>query len=177
MTRYAALLRAINLGSRNKIGMPALAKLFDALGHEDVKTYVQSGNVVFTSSGKAQTLERGIHKAIEDELGLDITVMVRTAAELKALVNGNPYLKKQDDPLKLHVTFLASAPDAEKAAKIAVPDGETAEFTLAERDVYLHCPDGYGRTKLSNAFLERKLGVAGTTRNWKTVLALHELTS
>jgi uncharacterized protein (DUF1697 family) len=177
MARYAALLRAINLGSRNKIAMPALTKLFDALGHEDVRTYVQSGNVVFTGSGAREDLERGIHDAIADEFGLDITVMVRTAAELKSLVAGNPYLDSQDDPLKLHVTFLASAPESDKAKKLEVPEGETAEFTLAKRDVYLHCPDGYGRTKLSNAFLERKLGVAGTTRNWKTVLALHELTS
>jgi uncharacterized protein (DUF1697 family) len=177
MARYAALLRGINLGSRNKIGMPALTTLFEGLGHTDVKTYVQSGNVVFSSSQRSAALERGIHKAIQDELGLDIAVMVRTAAELATLVGGNPYLDRQDDPLKLHVTFLAAEPAPTRVDKLAVPDGETAEFTLAGRDVYLHCPDGYGRTKLSNAFLERKLDVAGTTRNWKTVRALHELTS
>lgn len=177
MARYAALLRGINLGSRNKIRMPDLVRLVEGLGHEDVATHVQSGNVVFTAPPTpGERLEKELHDGIAGELGLDIAVLVRSGPELAALVEGCPYTGRQDDPTKLHVTFLGSEPAADKVTGLAAPAGETAEFTVSGRDVYLHCPDGYGRTKLSNAFLERKLGVAATTRNWRTVLALRDLT-
>jgi uncharacterized protein (DUF1697 family) len=175
--KCVALLRGINLGSTNKIKMADLARLFADLGHTDVQTYLQSGNVVFSATGtNTKNLPPPIEKAIQRELGLTVTVLLRTGPELAKAVAANPYLSRQDDPTKLHVTFLAEAPDPGRAGSVRIPDGESAEFTLAGRDVYLHCPDGYGRTKLNNAFFERKLGVTATTRNWRTVIALHDLT-
>lgn len=172
--KHVALLRGINLGSINKIKMADLTRLFAGLGHDDVRTYLQSGNVVFSAGADPEKLAEPIEKAILDELGLTVTVLLRTGPDLTKVLRANPYLDRQDDPTKLHVTFLAEAPDPDSSA-VPVPGGESAEFTLTGREVYLHCPDGYGRTKLNNAFFEKKLGVAATTRNWRTVVALHDM--
>lgn len=91
------------------------------------------------------------------------------------MVAGNPFLGGSADPAKLHVTFLAEAPDRARAAALVAPAGQPDQLSLVGTDVYLHCPDGYGRTKLNNAFLEQKLSVAASTRNWKTVGTLAEL--
>ena len=177
-TKYVALLRGVNVGGTNKVKMDELRRLFADLGHTEVGTYLQSGNVVFADDthGDDRTgLAAGIEKAIADRLGLTVTVLLRTRPELEKVLAANPYLDRETDPAKLPVTFLAEAPDPERAAALSIPAGETGVFTLVGREVYLHTPDGYGRTKLNNAFLERKLGVAATTRNWKSVGALHEL--
>jgi uncharacterized protein (DUF1697 family) len=181
-TKYVALLRGVNVAGTNKVKMDELRRLFADLGHTEVGTYLQSGNVVFaaapagTGRGDDRTgLAASIEKAITQRMGLTVTVLLRTRAELEKVLAANPYLDRENDPAKLPVTFLAEAPDAGRAAALSVPAGETAVFTLVDQEVYLHCPDGYGRTKLNNAFLERKLGVAATTRNWKSVGALHEL--
>ncbi|MBE1486170.1 DUF1697 domain-containing protein [Plantactinospora soyae] len=183
MTQYVALLRGINVGSGNRIGMADLRRIVTDLGHEDVKTYLQSGNVVFGAepgAGKGgapgpDRLATAIRKAVADELGVDVPVLVRSGAELAALAAENPYLKSERDETKLLVAFLAGAPATDKAAELTVPGTDTAEFTLAGREIYLHYPDGFGRTKFSNAYLEKQLGTVSTTRNWKTVRALAEL--
>ena len=175
MKRYVALLRGINLGARNKIAMADLRDLFQALEAEDVTTYLQSGNVAFASrSGRAE-LSRQIERRIAQDLGLDIKVLLRTDGELAKLVAANPFAT-QTDPVKLHVTFLADAP---AAARVRALDGqrfEPDEFRIAGPHVYLHTPQGYGRTKLNNTYFEKHLGVAATTRNWRTVTNLAELT-
>lgn len=178
MTRYAALLRGINLGSRNKIGMPDLRELFQTLGHTDVETYLQSGNVIFTSADDDPSLlAADLEKRIAADLGVNAAVLLRTADHLAQIVGDNPFLRRTSDLTKLHVTFLAEEPDGDRASRLEKPSGEPAEFSLAGREVYLHCPNGYGRTKLNNAYLEKRLGVAATTRNWRTVTSLRELTS
>ncbi|MFF5171511.1 DUF1697 domain-containing protein [Micromonospora sp. NPDC000089] len=141
MSRYVALLRGINVGATNRIAMPDLRRLVEGLGHGDVTTYLQSGNVVFTSVKRdAAKLAAGIERAIADELGLTVPVLVRDGAELSA------------------------------------PGNENVEFTVAGREVHLHFPDGgYGRTRFTNAYLEKRLGVVATTRNWKSVRALRDL--
>jgi len=175
--KCVALLRGINVGSTNKIKMADLERLFAGLGHRDVQTYLQSGNVVFsTAATDPEHLPAPIEKAILNELGLTVTVLLRTRPDLAKVLATNPYLDRQDDLTKLHVTFLAKAPDSGQADAVRIPAGESAEYTLAGREVYLHCPAGYGRTKLNNAFFEKKLGVAATTRNWRSVIALHDLT-
>ena len=177
--KYVALLRGVNVAGTNKVKMDELRRLFADLGHTEVGTYLQSGNVVFAAApadaDDRAGLAAGIEKAIADTLGLTVTVLLRTRPELEKVLAANPYLDRETDPAKLPVTFLAEAPDPERAAALSIPAGETGVFTLIGREVYLHTPDGYGRTKLNNAFLERKLGVAATTRNWKSVGALHEL--
>jgi uncharacterized protein (DUF1697 family) len=176
MTAYAALVRGINVGGK-KVVMAELRELVSSLGHEEVSTYVQSGNVVFRTAGRdARKLAAGIERAIAQRLGLDVTVLVRSATELRSVVKGNPFLAGGADPAGLHVTFLGAAPDASAVAQIDPATFAPDEFAVVDREVYLHCPDGYGRSKLSNAFFERRLRVAGTTRNWRTVTKLEELT-
>lgn len=172
MPSYVALLRAINLGARNKIAMADLRELFQAIGAEDVATYVQSGNVVFRSTSRsAEQLERAIEKRIKTDLGLDVTVLVRTKAQLEKLVAGNPF----DDPNAVHVTFLAEKPAASRVKNLDPERSPGDEFRIARQEVYLRCPNGYGPSKLSNAYFEEQLGVAATTRNWRTVTKLAEL--
>jgi uncharacterized protein (DUF1697 family) len=166
-----ALLRGINLGARNKIAMPTLRELFADLGAEAVETYVQSGNVVFDGKLEAGAIEARIKR----DLGLDIVVLLRTSTELQKVVEESPFAKKVKEPKQLHVTFLAERP---KAARVQELDPERSpgdEFAVVGREVYLHTPNGYGVSKLSNAWFEQKLGVAGTSRNWNTVTTLAEL--
>ncbi len=173
MARYVALLRGINLGSRNKIAMPALRGVFEGLGHEDVKTYIQSGNVVFTADAKDPTrLAAEIEERVRGDLGVTASVLLRTGDELDAVVAANPFVGRKADASKLHVTFLTVAPAKDQVAELGRPPGEAAEMSLVGREVFLYCPEGYGCTKLNNAFIEKRLGVAATTRNWKTVTTL-----
>ncbi|MDZ5441486.1 DUF1697 domain-containing protein [Micromonospora sp. 4G57] len=174
--RYAALLRGVNVGA-TRLAMADLRRLVADLGHEEVKTYLQSGNVVFTSTATDTTkLARGIERALADELGLDVPVLVRSGAELTAVIEGSPYADRQDDPTRLLVAFLAAPPAKARVGALTVPAGENVEYTVAGREVHLHFPDGgYGRTKFTNAYLEKQLGVVATTRNWKSVCALRDL--
>ncbi|MEY2477237.1 MAG: hypothetical protein QOG87_2552 [Actinomycetota bacterium] len=172
VTRYAAMLRGINLGSRNRVAMPALRELFEALRFTDVETYVQSGNVVFSASSKPDAA--GIATRIAKDLGVESPVIIRTASELGKLVRGNPFT---GDTGAFHVTLLGDKP---KAADVAAIDGARFapdEFAVVGRDVYLRCPKGYGVSKLGNAFWEKKLKTVATTRNWKTITALRDRTA
>lgn len=176
MRAYAALLRGVNVG-KNKLAMPDLQALLTDLGGQDVRTYLQSGNAVF---GHATTDVAELAQAIEHglaRLGVSSKVLLRTGNELGAVLAANPYLDREPDPTKLHVTFLAEAPAADRAQRLQVPAGETASFAFTGKEVYLHCPDGYGRTKLTISFFESRLGTVATARNWRTVTALSELTA
>jgi uncharacterized protein (DUF1697 family) len=175
-TGYVALLRGINVAGHSRVTMSRLRQTFEKLGHEGVSTYLQSGNVIFrSSSDDPTTLARELAKTIAADLGVSATVLLRTGREMAAVVENNPFLQRENDFTKLHVTFLAESPSVPNLQRLSRPEGESAEFAVLGREVYLHCPDGYGRTKLNNAFVERRLGVAATTRNWKTVSKLHEL--
>jgi uncharacterized protein (DUF1697 family) len=171
VTRYAAMLRGINLGARNRVAMPALRELFEAMGFADVETYVQSGNVVFSASSKPDAV--AITKRIAEDLGATSPVLIRSATELAKIVKGNPFT---GDVSSFHVTLLEDKP---KAADVAAIDAERYapdEFKVVGKDVYLRCPKGYGVSKLSNALFEKKLGTVATTRNWKTISNLRDLT-
>jgi uncharacterized protein (DUF1697 family) len=171
---WVALLRGINLGARNKVSMADLKELFSDLGAEDVTTYVQSGNVLFRSSDARDALVRAIEQAIHERLGLEVTVLLRTDAELATLVGRNPFAGDESDVTKLHVTFLAKRPDRARTKALDEEQFAPDRFRVTPDAVYLHCPNGYGRSKLSNAFFEKHLGVAATTRNWRTVTTLAE---
>jgi uncharacterized protein (DUF1697 family) len=171
---YVALLRGINLGARNRVAMADLRELVEALGGGDVRTYVQSGNVVFRSRSSVVRLTDSLEAGIRRALGLDITVLVRTEPQLAKLVEANPFVASAD-PSKLHVTFLAKPPARERVRKLHEQSFDPDQLHVAGSDVYLHCANGYGRTKLSNAFIEQQLAVAATTRNWRTVTTLAEL--
>jgi uncharacterized protein (DUF1697 family) len=178
MIRYVALLRGVNVGGV-KVGMADLRRLVTNLGHDDVKTYLQSGNVAFGSSVRdAEALAGSIERAIADELGLTVPVLVRSGREMAAVAGGNPYADREDDHTRLLVAFLATAPEQAAVDALAVPGGENVAFTVSGREVFLHYPDGgYGRSRFTNAYLEKKLGVVATTRNWRSVRALADLTA
>lgn len=180
MPVWVGLLRAVNVGGR-KLPMASVVSAVEAVGGVDARTYLQSGNVVFSSSRRVAD---GLSAALSDVAGFDVPVLLRSAADLAAVVAGQPF----DGPASSwHVTFLSSAPSsARSSARSSSGAGAGAldpsaygddTFVLAGREVYLRTPGGYGRTKLTNALFERKLGVVATTRNWRTVCALAEMAS
>jgi uncharacterized protein (DUF1697 family) len=176
LSTYVALLRGVNLGARNKVSMADLRDLFADLGHEDVATYVQSGNVVFKSPVRdAAKLRDAIEKRIRSELRLEITVVLRTKSQLARIAGGNPFAKRGRAPTTLHVTFLAERPSRARVGALEAKSLPPDEFRVVGEDVYLHTPRGYGRSKLSNAYFEKQLAVRGTARNWNTVTKLAEL--
>ena len=170
METYVALLRGVNLGARNRVSMPQLRELVEAIGGEEVRTYLQSGNVVLRSRDKAAELERALEQGLGRVLGVEAAVLVRTKKELKEILERNPF-----EPAETYVTFIESAPDSARVSPLREQSFEPDQFYAAGREVYVSCPGGYGRTKLSNTFLERRLAVQATTRNWRTVTALAEL--
>jgi uncharacterized protein (DUF1697 family) len=170
---YVALLRGINLGRHKKVSMQELRALFGSLGAEDVATYVQSGNVVFRSADAPGKLIEAIEKRIRRDLGLDVTVLLRARPQLAKVVSGNPFGRRE--LTKLHVTFLAEKPDRTRVRELDPDISKPDEFRVVGQEIYLCCPNGYGRSKLSNAYFEKQLGVAATTRNWRTVTKLAEL--
>ena len=174
---YIAILRGINVSGKNMVKMPALVKAFESIGFENVRSYVQSGNVVFQSEPIGpERLQRLISEQIEKDLGLSVPLLVLEEIYLKQVIENNPFVKRQDiDLAKLHVTFLAQEPDQEKISKIDSDKYNPDEFIFDKKVIYLNCPGGYGKTKLHNNFFEGKLKVDATTRNWKTVNALVEL--
>lgn len=176
MTRYACMLRAVNVSGARRVKMAELRDLCLSLGCTDVETYLQSGNVILGSKKAQSKLGPSIKEAIGRRFGHDdVDVLVWTADELGALIEANPFLGRGCDPAKLHVTFLDADPKPAAVQAIAEDGYLPDEYAIGQRAVYVHCPDGYGRTKLNNAFFEKKLGVRGTTRNWQTVNNLREL--
>jgi uncharacterized protein (DUF1697 family) len=178
MPTYAALLRGINVGRNKRIGMADLRSLVEGLGHESVRTHLQSGNIVFDSRKRsARPLETAIEQAIAAELDMDVTVMVRRADELAAVVDASPFAGRTDDPKKIHVAFLSQAPKAAAVKGLGGDEFAPDELEVIGREAHLLYPNGYARTNLTNAVLEKRLGVRATSRNWRTVKALAELTS
>jgi uncharacterized protein (DUF1697 family) len=170
-----ALLRGVNVGGRRILPMKDLAALFVAAGCDDARTYIQSGNVVVRArralAGGAGAIERAIHA----RFGFHVPVVMRTADELRGLAASNPFLKAGADPDTLHVAFLADTPPADRASTLDPARSPPDAFHLRGRDVYLHLPNGLARSKLTNAYLDARLGTTATIRNWRTLLALIEL--
>jgi uncharacterized protein (DUF1697 family) len=174
VTAYVALLRGINVGGHNKVAMADLRRLFVELGHTDARTHIQSGNVLFSSRLGEAKLRATIEDALATSLGVPAKVVIRSAAELAAIVTSNPYLRAGAEPGDLYVALMASAPEPAAVAALRPPPGpDTLE--VVGRDVFLHYPNGYGRSKLTNALIEKQLGVPATTRNWRVVTKLAEL--
>jgi uncharacterized protein (DUF1697 family) len=172
VTTYLAMLRGINVGGHAKVAMADLRATFVDLGYDDVQTYIQSGNVLFIAPTPAATVQAAVEAALEERFELGITVVLRSRAQLGAVVKANPLMSAGRDPAKLHVTFLSSAPPSSRVTALDPRGFLPDELEVSGREVYLHCPAGYGRTKLTNTFLERRLGMPATTRSWKTVTTL-----
>jgi uncharacterized protein (DUF1697 family) len=174
---YVALLRSINLGSHNRIPMKELAVAMEELGFGDVQTYLQSGNAVFrANSAPIPELKRKLRDMVKQRFGHDVGVIVRTAAEMKATLDGNPFLSRPGiDATRLHVTLLTSAAPTSLVDRLDPKRGGNDEWQITGKDVFLYCPNGYGNTKLTNKYFEQMLDTSATTRNWKTITALNEL--
>jgi len=177
MTAFISLFRGINVGGNHLVKMTDLKALHEVLGLRNVVTYIQSGNVVFTSdNADATQLQGSIEKAFEEKFGFRAYVLVRSSSELQTIVAKNPF---QDQPNKeskwIAVMFLATPPDSAAQEDLLNVYSGPEEIFILGNEVYLYYSEGIGRSKLTHTFLEKKLKTSGTIRNWNTVLKLQEV--
>ncbi|MFO7561866.1 MAG: DUF1697 domain-containing protein [Enhygromyxa sp.] len=172
--RHVALLRGINVGGKNRLAMATLRRMFEDAGAAEVQTYIQSGNVVFAAPSKLSAqIPKRVQQAIADELGLDIPLVLRSAAALAKIARAHPFAAEVKEPKLLMVAFLDRKPSAAKLASFDPGSRSPGDFVeLRGQEAYLAFPKGSGRSKLDAAWLDRQLGVIGTWRNWLTVQKL-----
>jgi uncharacterized protein (DUF1697 family) len=176
MTTYIAILRGINVSGHKIIKMERLRVVFEDLGFVDVKTYVQSGNVIFETDISPAGLAVKIERKILDEFGFEVPVLTKSARELKDIVRRNPFLKDRAiDESKLHVTFLSDDPPRNALELLQPLAAGGEQVRIVSRSVYLYCPNGYGNTRLNNTAIEKKMSCRATTRNWATTNKLLEM--
>lgn len=176
MKSFISMLRGINVGGQKKVRMADLKSLYETLGFGNVQTYVQSGNVVFDSPEEnAARLQKSIEAQIEKAFGFSVPVLIRTADDFKRILESHPF--KNEEAIRVLVTFLYEHPEASKLEDLSRYKDKVDQFAVGEQEIFLFCPGGYGKTKLSNTFFENKLDVIATTRNWKSVNALYEMAS
>jgi len=175
VARYVALLRGINIGPRNRIAMPALREALEEAGFEDVVTYVQSGNVVLTSRAKTDAVRRKVERVVAESFGLEIPVVLRTKAELSAVVKRNPLGKVATEPKRYQVSFLEKKLPAKTLKELEAVAAPTEQVVAHGREIYAWHPSGVARSKLWAKLAGKGLGVTATARNWTTVEALLEL--
>jgi uncharacterized protein (DUF1697 family) len=177
---HLALLRGINLGSRNRVSMPELREVVASLGHADVATYIQSGNVVFSAAkGSGAALAAELERAIAERLRVECSVVVLSRRELARVARSSPY---EDEPnaKAVHAVFLRQQPSAglkraaSDATRLAAEAGGRDEARIVGRTLFLHTPDGFGRSELAKRLM-REVGADGTARNWATVTKLREM--
>lgn len=173
MQKWLALLRGINVGGHNKIAMAELRDLFREQGFQDVESYIQTGNVVFLAKGSPKKLADTITRAIQEQWGYDISVMVISAETLDEIAAANPYAEAgEESPTRVFVGFLDREPGEVELKPVKK---ESEQFSVIGRAVYLHCPDGVGRSKLTNAYFEKGLNVSMTMRNLRVVKTLQQM--
>ena len=173
-TITVALLRGINVGGNNKVPMRELAALFADLGATRVKTYIQSGNVVFKAPpSNGHPLAPLLSAAIAERFGCRVPVVLRTAEEMHAILQSNPFAS--EDPKHLHAMFLSEEPVPAAVAALDPHRSSPDRFVVRGREIFLFCPNGLGQTKLTNDWFDRRLGVVSTARNWRTMTTLSRL--
>jgi uncharacterized protein (DUF1697 family) len=177
VARHIVLLRGINLGSRNRIAMPELRDALAEAGFDDVQTYVQSGNVVLSSSKSATDVARACEREISKGFGLEVDVVVRTRAQVAKVVERNPLGEVATDPKRYQVSFLSAKPSAAVLRKLDESAAEKERVVLVGKEIYAWHPEGVGRSRLWTLLAGRGLGVTATARNWTTVTKLLELAS
>ena len=176
MPTSIALLRGINIGSRNRIDMAGLRAAVAELGYRDVRTHLQSGNVVFDAGRRSpRRASAEIEKQIAVRYGLEVAVLVRTAGELERIVRDNPLAELAADPSRMLVTFLFEEPDPGIVAALDPAAFEPEAFALRGRELYMWCPHGFQDSRVRPALSEKRLGVRATFRNWNTVTRLAEM--
>ena len=176
MSTFIALLRGINVGGQKKITMTDLKKLFEVSGFTNVQTYIQSGNVIFESqNSNTKAIKNQIEKKVKEKYKFDVEVFITSNNELKNILRKNPFIKKKKDAERFYVTFLSEKPDSVNISKLNETNYLPEEYIIDGNVIYLYFPNGYGKAKLNNNLFENKLKVPATTRNWKTVNMLFEL--
>jgi uncharacterized protein (DUF1697 family) len=175
MTRHIALLRGINVGGHRKVPMADLRALVASLGYTGVASYIQSGNLAFSTTAEESSIVAGLETAIEQSFGFAVPVIVRTADEMRAVAASHPLVDAVAHPRRAMVAFLDRTPTADSGAVIDADEYLPDRFALSGREVYLDYPDGSARAKLTHSLLERTLDVRATIRNWNTVTKLVEL--
>jgi uncharacterized protein (DUF1697 family) len=180
VTVFVALLRAVNVGTANRIRMDALRTVFHAAGYVDATTHIQSGNVIFSSADEASVVRARIERHITSDLGLSITAIVRSADELGAIGSGHPLAASTSglagDPSQLYVTFLSDEPSIDDVAALVAMSFGDDELIVVGREVFVRYAQRASQSKLTNALIEKKLRCASTTRNWAVICQLVELT-
>jgi uncharacterized protein (DUF1697 family) len=172
MPRLVALLRGVNLGPRNRVKMAELRELVEELGHEDVRTLLQSGNVVFTSDAAPDAVARELSEAIADRLGVRSDVIVRTRDELADVVARDPFGDEASDPKRYQVSFLSGEPDGAAARALSEGDFAPERVVVSGREVYAWHAEGIQNSALAKEIGKADLGVSATARNWNTVTKL-----
>ena len=171
--RYVALLRGLNVGAHNRIKMPDLVALFADAGCARLETFIQSGNVLFDANAAlSRKVPALVAALLKKNFDIESPVVLRDAAELSAVVKGNPFLRRGDDVATLHVGFLAAKPEAARVNALDPKRSPPDEFQVMGREIYFHFPGGLGRSKLTNAWFDSQLKTVSTVRNWNTVLEL-----
>jgi uncharacterized protein (DUF1697 family) len=178
LATYLALLRGVNLAGVNKVSMAELRRLFEDLGHIRVRTYIQSGNVVFDAPRTApKKLAREIEQGVSQTFGHEISAIIRTRPELDRVTASNPFALEGVPPLSLHVMFLAASASSSGIKELDPDRSPPDQFEVRGREIYLLYPNGMGRSKLTIDYFEKRLGTRATARNWKTITKLLELMS
>jgi uncharacterized protein (DUF1697 family) len=176
--KYIAMLRGINVSGQKMIKMTDLKRLFEDLGSENVVTYIQSGNIVFDYNKiSIDQLKSLIEKEIKNKFDFDVPVIIRTPAELKTLLEKNPFTEFPETENKVYFIFMDKEAEKERIEKFIAADHEPEKFVISGKEICFLCPNGYGKAKLNNNIFESKLKVVATTRNLKTVRELVRLGS
>lgn len=177
MPIYISMLRGINVGGHKRVKMDQLRKSFEALGFEQVQTHIQSGNVVFKAAKSSPAaLSKKIEEKIIKDFGFSVSVITRTADELRKMVANNPFLKEPGiDPEKLHVMFLSEAPAPAALKELTAVTVAPDQCHCSDQEIYFYLPNGVSKSVLWNSPVDRILAVVTTTRNWRTVNSLHQM--
>lgn len=173
---YVALLRGINVGGKHKLPMKDLAEVFSESKCKDVRTYIQSGNVVFCAPPEqVKRLASDLEKKLEARFGFPVPIIIRSHQQLTNVVQANPFLARGASEKMLYVVFLADEPSADAVGKLDPQRSPGDEFRVVGSEIFLQLPNGAGNSKLTNAYFDSKLSTIGTARNWATVLKLLEM--
>lgn len=175
MKTYLSILRGINVSGQKKVPMAELKSLYEELNLKDISTYIQSGNVIFRTES-IKDLSQRIEQKILAKYNFNVPVIIRTMDEMQIVLRQNPFIKESNIDLeKLHVTYLSENPKQENIDKLNTYNYQPDRFLILGKEIYLYCPNGYGRTKLTTDFFENKLKVPATTRNWRTTNELFKI--
>lgn len=178
MTRYISLLRGINVGGKRKILMTDLTSLYKKLGYLNVTSYIQSGNVIFDSkeSEDQNVICNKIENAIYETFGFEVPVIIRNTDEFKELYNNNPFSKKSGFEIKqLCLTLLSDIPNSKSIDLLLKNNTGNDKFKIIKNNIYIYYPGKVRESKLTNNYFERKLKISATTRNWKSITKLFEI--